>query len=95
MRMKEIIDAAMLLTDTHPLRDITREMVANQAGCTDSLINHYFTTTDKLRDAVLIRGIKESKLKIIAEAIIMGSPLVNTIPDKLKLKAVNYVFTRG
>ena len=95
IRIQEILNAAMELAESTALRDITRELVAEKAGCTNGLINHYFGTVEKLRDAVLQLGVKQWIPKIVAEGLIAGSPIAEKAPRKLKLEAADYVFKRG
>lgn len=63
-RRNELIDAAIASIAAHGLPDTTLITIAEQAGVSPSLVNHYFDGKEELLEATLRRLTKELALEI-------------------------------
>jgi AcrR family transcriptional regulator len=94
VRYKEIINAGITLAEGMPLHEITREKVADQAGCAVSLINHYFGTVQDLKDAIIKKGVSTNNSKLIAAGFIANSKHVRNLSKGKRMAAINSFFRR-
>jgi TetR/AcrR family transcriptional regulator, transcriptional repressor of bet genes len=63
-RRNELIDAAIASIAAHGLSDTTLVTIAEQAGVSPALVNHYFEGKEELLEATLRRLTKELALEI-------------------------------
>jgi TetR/AcrR family transcriptional repressor of bet genes len=63
-RRSELIDAAIASIAEHGLPDTTLATIAQQAGVSPALVNHYFEGKEDLLEATLRRLVKELALEI-------------------------------
>lgn len=70
------------------LGNLQRGPVAAKAGCSASLINHYFGDLEGLRQAVVKKGIQDQNLAIISQAVIARLPLARKLDAALKQRAI-------
>lgn len=62
--------------------------VAKSAGCSRTLVNHYFSDIEGLRVAVIKKSIQDENLGVISQAVIAGHRLARKINDALKHRAI-------
>ena len=70
------------------LNTLQRAHVAEKAGCSASLINHYFGGLDELRAEIVRQGVATENLGIISQAVLAQHPAVRRIDAALKQKAI-------
>lgn len=51
-RKRQLLDAAVELSEVHGVENLTRVMVAEATGTSEGLVNRYFVSRDGLRAAV-------------------------------------------
>ena len=91
-RKQQIITAAVELAILKGgYKNITRDDIAGLANCSMGLINHYFGTVEELREEVIKQAIALVIPEIIVEALLDKSPLVENLPDELKIRAAIHV----
>jgi DNA-binding transcriptional regulator YbjK len=84
IRKEQILQAACRLSSQPGgWFDLTRRNVAEEADCPDSLVNKYFGTMDKLKDAVISHAIVIENLKILEQGLIYGNKIARNAPKNL------------
>ncbi|QOR55756.1 MAG: hypothetical protein YHS30scaffold667_52 [Phage 65_10] len=66
----------------------TRENVATAAAVSPALVSHYYSTMVALRRAVMGAAIKEKRLRIIAEGIVLRDKRALGVDSKLREAAM-------
>lgn len=88
-RKKQLLEQAVLLAEALGYQRITSKRVATLSGLkSHSLINHYFGTTEKLREAVLEEAIRTENLEIVLQGLVAKDPKALAAPQKLKQQAL-------
>ena len=93
LRKEFILRAAVLFTQTHGLRKLTRTAVAEAAGVSDSLVSMYFPMSE-LKDRVMEYAVREGIRSIVAEGLLIGSAIALAAPPELKQAAADYIARR-
>lgn len=76
IRKQTILDAAYKLSNfTGGWINLTRADVAEEAGCATGLVNKYFDTMEKLKDAVMEHAVFMRNHKIIEQGLVMGNKI--------------------
>lgn len=92
IRKEQILQAAIKLGGESRYNTMTRDEVAEAAGVSPGLINHYFTSIESLRYDVLERACKTEQFIIIAQAVVDNNPFVFTLTTQsLRKKALRTV----
>ena len=91
VRKNEILQAALAVAAKEGYASMTREQVANKAGCSQALVSNYYGTMTQLRRSVLRHAIKNEHHHVIAQALIAGDRLVKGIPRKLKVAVLESI----
>lgn len=94
-RKAEIVLAAIELARRHGYTGITRELIAERAGCSVRLINYYFTTIAELRGIVMAEAVKQVIVEIIAQGLALRDPQAIDVPQPVKMRAVAYIMGSG
>lgn len=87
-RNKKVLEAAIAEACEQGYQFITREAVAQRAGVSVGGVNNAFGTMLDLKRAVLRAAIERRILRIVAEGIAMGSPVVADLPPELRREAL-------
>lgn len=88
-RVKEqILAAAVVVAERDGYKQMTRAAIAKQANCAEGSINHYYTTMEQLRVAVIRRAIKDRNATIIVQGIANGDRRVMRAPDEVRTEAL-------
>lgn len=90
-RKQQILTAAVTEARQHGYRNVTREAIAQRAGCAAGLVSHYFGTMVDLKRAIMSEAIRTRELRIVAQGIADGHPKAKRAPDDLKLEALKYL----
>lgn len=88
-----ILDAAMVLAETHGYHHISRTQIATKVGCATGLVSFYFGTMVHLRRAIVGEAIRTSNLKIIAQGLVMGDSRTRGLPDEIKQQSAATLMT--
>ena len=91
-RRAEILGAALSASETHGVTNITRDQVANAAGCSAALVTTYFGSMERLRTAIVREAIKVPNLPVLAQALVARYHVAAKAPDALKKKALAAAF---
>ena len=83
----KILNAALELAEADCLRNVKRSDVATKARVSTGLINWYFGTTERLRDAVMELAVERRSLSVIAEGLANGHASARDAPLELKMAA--------
>lgn len=94
-RRRMILQAACDLAREKCYLTITREQVAQGAGVSESLVNHYFKTMRDLRDAVIIEALVSVDLIIIGQGMAHGDLKVSETSETIKQQASKLLIERG
>ena len=81
---EKILDIAIKLAEKHNYNKVTREMIAASSKYTPPLISYYFGNIGSLRELIVKRAIEEKIHAIIVQAIANNSPLIKSVPVKLR-----------
>ena len=87
-RRETILQAATLLAQRLGFRNLTREIVATEAGVAVGSINHEFGTMDALRDEVMCVAVEHEHLGIVAAGLAQRHPTACAAPERLRQEAL-------
>lgn len=87
-RYHHILEAALRLAQSKgSYRALTQSSVAEAAGVSRGLINHYYLLVELLRLEVLELAIKRGILPLVAEGLVAGEPVAQRAPMELRARA--------
>ena len=87
-RYHHILEAALRLAQSKgSYRALTRGNVAEAAGVSSGLINHYYLLIELLRLEVLTLGIQRGDLQLLAEGLVAGEPVAQRAPLEMRARA--------
>ena len=87
-RRAQILQAALVVaTQPGGWSSLTRENVAEQAGCAESLISRYFGTMTAFKRQIMRSAISTENLSIIAQGLACYDLHANKAPKGLKARA--------
>lgn len=86
-RIDQIIAAAVSLSEDFGYANITRDQVAEAAGCSPALVSRHMGSMDELRTAVVTEAVAQKNLNILAQALIERHPIAVAAPQELRRKA--------
>lgn len=86
-RHKQILDVAMYLAARDGFVELTRDTVAEAAGCAPGLISRYFRTMRGLKNSVMREAVDTRALGIIAEGLALKDAIALSAPQELKAEA--------
>lgn len=87
VRRGQIIAALVDVAERTDYRLVTREQVAEAAGCTAPLVSTYLGTLPEIREFAVQYGIDVGNLKIIGQAMAARHPLARRLDFSTKLAA--------
>jgi AcrR family transcriptional regulator len=67
---QELIDAALRVAERVGWQSMTRDAVAQEAGCSAALVSHHLGTMDALRRTVMRAAVTRRVARVVAEGII-------------------------
>lgn len=91
-RKQQMTEAALVLAERYGFKALTRVAIAAETGTTDGLINRYFGTRAKMRQAIVDEAIKRKNVKAVAWAELQGFD-VSGAPRQLQRDARHAVET--
>jgi AcrR family transcriptional regulator len=91
MLKQDILAAATRLAQVKGYRRVTREEVAESAGCVESTVSYHFGDMDAFRTAVVEYAVANEVLDVLADALASRHPAAIAAPEPLRRKAVRYL----
>lgn len=86
-RKAEILAAAMTLARQHGYRDLTRNQIAEEAGCSPGLVTRYYYAMPLLLSEVLTEAVRLEELDLVAQGLVHGEPAAWAAPAQLRARA--------
>lgn len=83
-----ILVAAVQIAERYGFSRMPRSLVAEEAGCSETLVSFYFSTMARLKRDVMRAALREGRLKIIAEGLATGDIHAAKASPDLKQKAL-------
>lgn len=84
-RRKQILEAAVPLAEKFGYNALTRDLIAEEAGVSGSVLNYHFSTMARFKRALVRHAVKVENLTIIAQAVLGGEK----IPMGLRRRALD------
>lgn len=93
LRKNQILTSAiaLALTNGHDYRSITREMVADAAQVSPTLVTRYFSSMALLQAEIMETAICKDIPRIIAQGLANGDSIAVTACQALKTRASQYI----
>ena len=88
-RKREILGHALIAARQVGYQHIDRGTIARRAGCTSTLVSHYFGTISNMRRAIMGEAIRVGDLDIIAQGLVAKDPRALGLKGELKTAAAN------
>lgn len=88
-RKASVLNAAIEHAKEIGYLQITREGVAQRAGCSSALVSNYWGTMPQLRRAVMRAAITKREFKIILQGLAVDDPQALKAPIELQKAALN------
>jgi AcrR family transcriptional regulator len=85
-----ILDAAIALSRTDGVQWITRDAVAQRAGCAAGLVNYHWKSILDLKRAVFAAAVDRQLLPLIAQGLADGNRACLDAPEWLRKKAAEW-----
>ena len=90
-RKQEIVEAALRIAEEVGLCGVTRDEVADRAGCSAGLVNHYFGTMSQLQRATIGEAVRVRNLTVLAQGLVMGHPKARNAPEEMRRAAADSI----
>lgn len=87
IRVAEILQAAMKLSEKYGYTHVTREQVAQSANCSVGLVSRHMGTMENLRRSIVSAAIANENLVILAQALVNNHPKALRAPQELRHRA--------
>lgn len=87
-RKSAVLSVALRLAEVHGYQNVTREMLAKEAGTSDGLISNLFGPMVQLRRTIMVAAIITRNLKIIAQGIAASDVEALSCDPELKKAAI-------
>lgn len=86
-RRAELLDVALTLAKRRGYLNLTRDALADAAGCSQGLVTKRFGSMAKLRKEVMRAAVNLEVLEVIAQGIAAKDPVAMRAPAELKARA--------
>lgn len=90
-RKQEVMDAALALARESNYSYVTREAVAERAGCATGTVSRLYGTMPQFRRAIMSAAVARQDLRVIAQGIAAGEPKALAAKPQLKRKALESI----
>lgn len=87
-RKLQILDAMLDEAEVSGYARLTREAIATRALCSPNLVSNYFKTMPQLRRTLMRQAIRQERLKIIAQGVVLQDPHALEAPEDLRRRAL-------
>ena len=92
-RKKQILDAAIRLSEQEGYIKVSRGDIADLAGCAPSLVAHYFGTMTQLHRAIMSAAVHRENLSILAQGLSIGDSKARSAPSTLRTRAAAFIIS--
>jgi AcrR family transcriptional regulator len=86
-RKAAILAAALDVAESGHYRYITRDQVAEAAGCSAGLVSLHFGTMDAFKDELMREAVRKRRAKIVAQGLVAKCAIALAAPEFLQDKA--------
>lgn len=86
-RREQLLSCALELAEKIGFQNVRRQDVADSAGVTMNLINHYFSTMPQLRRAIMRAAVTRECTRVIAQGLAVGDKQAKKAPEALRRRA--------
>lgn len=86
-RRDQLLTAALEVARKVGYIRVERAAVAEAAGCSPTLISHYFKSMPELRNEILREAIKREDAAILGQGLAVGDDIAQSAPAALKAAA--------
>lgn len=86
-RKAQILSAALILCETASYARVTREQIAERAGCPPTLITYHFGTMPALRRDIMREAVRAECLPVIAQGLALRDAHALKAPEELRRRA--------
>lgn len=83
-RKELILSAALRLAAKVGYTNIRRDAVAEEAGCSNGLVNEYYGTVGQLQRDVMREAVRTKNLPVIAQGLAVNDPYAKKASEELK-----------
>lgn len=90
-RKADILTAALDLSRAGHYQRISREAIAERAGCSVGLVSRYLGTMPQLRRAVISAAIAKGDVRVLAQGLAAGEAKALAAPQELRVKAAEWL----
>jgi len=88
-RKREILGHALIVARIAGYQHINRKEIADAAGCTTTLVSHYFGTILNMRRAIMGEAIRVGDLDVIAQGMLARDPRALRVNGEIKTAVMN------
>ena len=86
-RKAEVLEGAIAAAVKHGWATCTRQDVADAAGVSPALVNHYLGDMAATRRAVMREAVRRGLARIVAEGLVLRDKVALKAPEELKAAA--------
>lgn len=87
-RKAQILSAALDLCENVSFARVTREQIAEKAGCPPTLITYHFGTMPSLRRDIMREAVRVECLPVIAQGLALRDAHALKAPEELRQRAL-------
>ena len=91
VRKNDILAAALKVAEASHYKYMTRKQVADEAGVSGPLVQHYFGTMVQLRRDVMRKAVRDVNLLVIAQGLVAGEKHAKGAQEVHKVAALELV----
>lgn len=91
VRKNSILAAALKVAEASHYKYMTRKDVAEEAGVSGTLVQHYFGTMPQLRRDVMRKAVRDGVLIVIAQGLVAGDKHAQAAQEVHKAAALDLV----
>jgi len=89
LRREHILAVAVRLAKTRGYQNLSRAVVAESAGVSDTLVSHYFKTMAQLRIDIMTEAVRTGVIEVIAQGLSAGDEVARGASEEVKRAAVD------
>jgi len=90
-RYAQLAEIGVELAEVSDYRMVQFGQIAQIAGVTRTLVQHYFKNRFTLQNVILKTAIQKKNLRVVAQGVIAGDPAVMDAPARLRQRALREV----
>ena len=91
MRREQLLSVALDLASRDHYLLVTQQRLAEAAGVSRALPQHYFKGMRQMRDQLMREAVKQKRLDVIAQGLICRNPAAMAAPLELKRSALAFI----